>query len=119
MNGNELRKQKAEELYEKGKSKIKEAKDYVVKSVKDIAHWAVENPKEATLISGLLIGAKKMFLDGKERTWKEKRKTYWDGRKPWYLRREMTTREQLELDRRLRRGESAGEILSDMGLLEY
>lgn len=119
MDGNEMRKKKAEEIYNKGKSKIKDVKDYVVRSVKDTAHWAVENPKEAALISGILLGAKKMFFDGKERTYEDKRKTYWDGRKQWYLRREMTTREQLELDRRLERGESAGEILRDMGLLKY
>ena len=114
----ENKKTKVEEIANKVKTEVVRLKDATVRTVKDTAHWAVENPKEAALLSGLFIGAKNMFFD-KERTYEDKRKTYWDGRKQWYLRREMTTREQLELDRRLERGESAGEILSDMGLLKY
>ena len=116
---NEEKKSKVDEAIGKVKTEVIRLKDATVRTIKDTAHWAVENPKEAALLSGLFIGAKKMFFDGKERTYEDKRKTYWDGRHMWQLRREMTNREQLELDRRLERGESAGEILSDMGLLKY
>ena len=116
---NEEKKSKVEEIANKVKTEVVRLKDATVRTVKDGAHWAVENPKEFALLSGLFIGAKKIFFDEKERSYSDKRKSYWDGRKPWRLRREMTTNEQLELDRRLRRGESAGEILADMGLLKY
>ena len=35
----------------------------------------------------------------------------------WYLRRELTSSEYLEVERRVRDGEARGEVLDDMGLL--
>ena len=119
MDSNEMRKLKIEEKMQEAKSWAKSAVSKVVTTVDKGLDWAIKNPEKAAILgTGLAVG-KKMFTKSKERTYEDKRAEFWDGRNQWVLKRPMTTREQLELRRRLANGEEAYEVLYDMRLLKY
>lgn len=119
MDSNEMRKMKLEEKMNEAKSWAKSAVSKVATAVDKGLDWAIKNPEKAAILgTGLAVG-KKMLTKSKERTYEDKRSSYWDGRNQWELKRPMTTREQLELRRRLANGEEAYEILYDMRLLKY
>lgn len=119
MDGNEMRKAKAKEAVEKAKSWTKQTVSKVGQAIDKGLDWAIKNPEKAAILgTGLAVG-KKWIDKSKERTYEDKRSSYWDGRNQWELKRPMTTREQLELRRRLNNGEEAYEILCDMRLLKY
>ena len=120
MEGNELRKEKLKQKVDEAKKVGKDFADGAIKTVKGIAHWCVENPKEATLIgSALMFGKKLLTKTAEEKEYDKKRCRYWDGTQIWYLKRELRTSEKLELERRRQRGELAGNILAEMRVLEY
>lgn len=118
MNGEEMRKQKLNERIDDAKRLGKQAIGKVGKSVDTVLDWVIKNPDKATIICTGIAVAKKWIKDSNERTYEDKRKTYWDGRYPWELKRPMRNDEMLMLQRRLDRGERAGDILEDMGLLK-
>lgn len=119
MDGNEMRKQKAKEAVDKAKSWTKETAAKLGKTIDAGLDWTIKNPDKAAIIASGLAIAKKWTSKSKERTYDDKRAEFWDGRNQWVLKRPMTTREQLELRRRLANGEEAYEILYDMRLLKY
>lgn len=119
MDANEMRKAKIKEKVEESKSWAKSAVSKVAATVDKGLDWAIKNPEKTAILSTGLVVGKKMLTKSKERTYEDKRSSYWDGRNQWELKRPMTTREQLELRRRLANGEEAYEILYDMRLLKY
>lgn len=114
MNGEEMRKQKLNERIDDAKKFGKQ----IIGKVDTVLAWVIENPYKAAIIGSGIAIAKKWMKDSDERTYEDKRKTYWDGRYSWELKRPMRNDEMLILQRRLDRGERAGDILEDMGLLK-
>lgn len=119
MDANEMRKAKIEEKMNEAKSWAKTTVTKLGKAIDAGLDWTIKNPDKAAIIASGLAIAKKWTSKSKERTYEDKRAEFWDGRNQWILKRPMTTREQLELRRRLANGEEAYEILYDMRLLKY
>lgn len=119
MDANEMRKAKIEEKMNEAKSWAKTTVAKLGKAIDAGLDWTIKNPDKAAIIASGLAIAKKWTSKSKERTYEDKRAEFWDGRNQWVLKRPMTTREQLELRRRLANGEEAYEVLYDMRLLKY
>lgn len=120
MDANEMRKAKLKEKVEEANKFGKKVVNKAVDTVKDVAHWCVDNPKEAAFIaSAFAIGKKFITKTEEQKEYDDKRRRYWDGNTMWYLKRELRTREKLELERRRQNGEFAGDILAEMGVLKY
>ena len=120
MDGNEMRKQKLKEKMDEANKFGKRMLDKAVETVKNVAHWAVDNPKEAAFIaSAFALGKKFVTKTEEKKEYDDKRKRYWDGTTMWYLKRELSTRQKLELECRRMNGEFCGDILAEMGVLKY
>lgn len=74
----------------------------------------------AIVVPGAIEITKMLIRNGDKRADEDHRKReMWDPVEGhwWKLRRELKTSEYLEVERRVRDGESRGEVLEDMGLL--
>lgn len=118
MDGNEMRKLKLKEKVDEAKSWTKDTAVKIAKLVDKGLDWAIKNPDKAAIIGMGIAAGKKMIANSKERTYEDKRCTFWDGRQPWTLKRPMTTREQLVFRRRIDNGERPYDVLYDMRLLD-
>lgn len=130
MNGEELRDIKVEETEEKKpsiKDKIKSAVDTGKEKVKTGWKWCMDNKGDVLFALGVGAAAAKtvnsLKSGGKTATQREyegRQFRVYDPHTGLYykLRREMTNREKVELDRRSLKGETYGMILDDMGLLK-
>lgn len=124
----ETEEQKTEEKYV---DKIKDGLKKGVKTIKDevlnVVHWARENKEDAAILTGALLGGFKLVRTmrgtktAKERDFEDRQRRYYDYKHGvWYdLKREMSTREKIELERRIDSGESAGQILREFRILKY
>lgn len=109
------KKQKFTDFVEKTKRGVKE------KAVK-VGYWMVDNKEFVAVAAPAIVGLTR-FAWKKTRLKEEKNlktKFVYDrsGGSYWELRRPLSTRERLELDRRRKHGESTGDILSSMRVLK-
>lgn len=107
------------------KKKFDDACDKVKRKAKEIWETTKENKEVAIAVGSVAVPAFVEFvkLAAKSRTRKEenerKKKSMWDPVEGhwWDLRREPTNSELLIIERRVKNGESRGEVLQDMRLL--
>ena len=118
----------AEVIYmENGKpeSKIKAAWRDAKFKAKCFVETCKQNKEQVVAVAAIVVpGAieitKMLIRNGDKRADEDHRKReMWDPVEGhwWKLRRELKTSEYLEVERRVRDGESRGEVLEDMGLL--
>ena len=106
----------------KVKQAVDSAKETVKKAVVATADFCRDHPVEASLVAGAVVKAvkvvNKVAVVGREE--RDKRRRFYDNRLGRYSRsrRDLTGREELEIERRYRGGESYREILDDLGLLK-
>lgn len=118
-NGNPVEKT----LWEKTKAKLKEAAPKVKKGAGEAWEWLKENREELVKFTPFILGAIGLVKSMKPTATQSERQridhTYYDPRSGlhWQLRRPLTNAERIELERRRRLGEDAGEILSSMRVL--
>lgn len=115
-----------DEFRRKAKLRFEDAR-YKAERVKEgVAKWARENPSEAAsvvgtaIFGGLTVGYGAVSKAKKKRDEFNERETrQWDPvtGQYYYTKRAMKNNEKLELDRRMKNGESKGEVLRDMRLL--
>ena len=98
--------------------KIKELKDGIKIKAKQAVGFMEEHRDLMVVVVPTVIGAGiklSNMVKNNKREYNE-----WDPRagRNWSLKRNLSMKEALELDRRYRNGESKGQILSDMRLLK-
>lgn len=106
--------------------KLKQLKWKADKKAMEVKNWARKNPEQATIVLGAVIGGAGYF--GKSalkninlRKQEAVKVLYCYDRSLghyWRLRRELTNREWLEIDRRKRAGEKLADILESMKVLK-
>ena len=110
----------------KVKEKLDKAKEKATKVKYALGIWARENPDQAASAIGTAVfGGGAMLISIASR--RAKKKADFDERecRQWdpvtgqyyYTKRPLSSREKLELSRRMRNGESKGDILYDMDVL--
>lgn len=110
---------------ERLKKGCSEAKDVVVGTARDIRDWCVANKEAAVILIPILAkctlsAIRQMRYSSQKKDAEDLRNLYIYDRslgQYWRLRREMTTSERLELERRKAAGEQIGAILADMRLI--
>ena len=97
---------------------------WIVKMVKNLIKWCAENQEVCYVLIGVIsiissIYKKYFYKTAAEREADYQRKHIYDYSlgHHWTLRREMTTSEMLELNRRKAYGENMGDILQSMRVL--
>lgn len=110
-------------LREKTKEKLKEAAPKVKKGAGEAWGWLKENREELVKFTPFILGAIGLVKSMKPTATQTERQridhTYYDPRTGlhWQLRRPLSNSERMELERRRRLGEDAGDILSSMRVL--
>ena len=118
-NGNPIEKT----LWKKTKAKLKEAAPKVKKGAGEAWEWLKENQEELVKFTPFILGAIGLVKSMKPTATQIERQridhTYYDPRTGlhWQLRRPLSNSERMELERRRRLGEDAGDILSSMRVL--
>jgi len=114
---------KVKNLVKKCWNKFVKACKWIVKQVKEVAKWCVDNPEVITVGSTIIGGANwaiTKFRKSKiEREQQYQRTHIYDHSigHHWTLKRELTSYEMWELDRRKADGERLGDILKSMRVL--
>lgn len=124
----------AEVINDKKVDYVQKAKDALKKGIStvktetlNVVHWAKDNKEDAAILTGALLGGLKLLRTmrgdktAKQKDFEDRQKRYYDAQHgQWFdLKREMKTREKIELEERIDSGESAGRVLKSMGLLKY
>lgn len=105
------------------KCKAKTAADKVKQTGKKLKDWAVKNPEKALAVIGGIgsIGGSAYKFKRSHDEHVRLHRRFYDRRTDSYSwsKRDLTPREQDELERRYRNGERKKAILMEMGLLKY
>ena len=110
----------------KVKEKIEKAKEKAGRVKYALGEWARENPDQAASAIGTAVfGGGAMLYSmasrkaKKNKEFNERECRQWDPvtGQYYYTKRPLSSREKLELSRRMRKGESKGDILYDMDVL--
>lgn len=118
-NGNPIEKS----IWEKTKEKLKEAAPKIKKGAGEAWEWLKDNREELVKFTPFILGAIGLVKSLKPTATQTEREridhTYYDPRTGlhWQLRRPLSNDERMELERRRRLGEDAGDILSSMRVL--
>ena len=104
----------------KFKCRVKLGIEKTKEKAKSVVDWCAKNPAAASAIAATAVTGFKTIHKAvdKHNEDVERRRRIWDPREGRYvwLNRDITPREDIEIRRRYRDGESYGEILNDMGL---
>lgn len=118
-NGNPIEKT----LWDKTKEKLKETAPKIKKGAGEAWEWLKDNREELVKFTPFILGAVGLVKSLKPTATQSEREridhTYYDPRTGlhWQLRRPLSNSERMELERRRRLGEDAGDILSSMRVL--
>lgn len=117
---------KIEELKEKAKTKFDQVCAEAKAKFNNVKYWIMQNPEGASVIFAALIPVVRFIVkhgtryfrdkkvtDAREKSWYDPRTGSW-----WMLRRKLTSKERLHIERRYKNGESLGDILDSMKLLK-
>lgn len=107
--------------FQKGKIEAKVRFNELKWKSKEVLNWVKDHPREAILIvsiaMGVIGGMAKTVQKAEERH--DMRTRVWDPVNGVYhhTKHEMTTKQKLEFEDRVSKGEQRGKVLEDMGVL--
>ena len=108
------------------KERVAQAKEVATEKTKQAISWCRDNPELALGIATTIVAGGKILVkqynrdNGLRRQEEIKTKFYYDRSYGhyWPLKRKLTTREYMEIDRRKDSGEKLRDILDDMRVLK-